>query len=81
MKIQRKTSNSNPNKNVRCCICNEIGVLRPRVSNGKILYYFAHPKYKQKEIRHHISLHNRKQMSYCKELDWKHKEKIDTQKK
>lgn len=68
-----KASKSNPNRNMRCCICNKIGTLRPRLRNGKLVYYFAHPKINGKEVRHHISLLNNDHMSYCKKLDNKQK--------
>jgi hypothetical protein len=73
-KIRR--SISNPNRNVVCCICKEIGVLRPRIDKGRLMYYFAHGQIQSKEMRHHISLSNIDQMAYCKEQDKRNQENL-----
>jgi hypothetical protein len=69
-KQNRKHSRSNPNANLTCCVCNRLGTLRPRLSEGQLRYCFAH-KINGKEFRHYISLLNHKHMSYCKSIDRK----------
>jgi hypothetical protein len=66
-----RTNDENPNRNIVCCMCNKTGTLRPRISNGKLLYYFAHGKINGKEIRHHISSNDSALMSYCAKHDKK----------
>jgi hypothetical protein len=78
LKKSRTTdSKSNPNSNLRCCVCDKLGTLRSRLRHGKLVYYFAHSKINEKEERHYISINNRQYMSYCKNIDRRQKKPIE----